>query len=380
MRNVIRLHDSRAVRPALLAVLSAAAIAAVGGTAGTAAGHGTGAAHNAYKGSQLRHEAAVDEPQLENGELTIEGTNANDRLALRLQSGDPAILQVDVGDDGSADFSFPRAEIAKISVDGGNGDDAVRIDESNGVFTDTIATTIDGGNGDDNLVGGAGAGTLRGGNGNDILAGGSGAETLLGGNGNDSIDGNRGNDVALMGNGDDTFVWDPGDGSDVVEGQNGGDTLLFNGANVDEQVDLSANGARLRFFRTQANITMDTAGVETVDFNALGGADLVTVNDLSGTDVSNVNLDLAGALGGATGDGAADRVVVNGTNGDNTIHVNGDAGAVNVRGLAAAVNVLHPEGAKDRLEINTLAGTDTVDAGGLAAGAIQLVVNGFLNP
>ena len=91
---------------------------------------------------------------------------------------------------------------------------------------------------------------------------------------------------------------------------------------------------------------MDTAGVETVDFNALGGADLVTVNDLSGTDVSNVNLDLAGTLGGATGDGAADRVVVNGTNGDNTIHVNGDAGAVNVRGLAAAVNVLHPEGAR----------------------------------
>jgi hypothetical protein len=31
---------------------------------------------------------------------------------------------------------------------------------------------------------------------------------------------------------------------------------------VAEQVDLSANGNRLRFFRTQANVTMDTAGVE----------------------------------------------------------------------------------------------------------------------
>ena len=140
-------------------------------------------------------EAAINDPQLAHGELAIEGTNAADRLALRLQSGDPAILQVDVGDDGSADFSFARAEIARISVDAGNGDDVVRIDESNGVFTDTIATTIDGGNGDDNLVGGAGAGTLRGGNGNDILAGGSGAETLAGGNGNDTIDGNGGNDV-----------------------------------------------------------------------------------------------------------------------------------------------------------------------------------------
>ena len=43
---------------------------------------------------------------------------------------------------------------------------------------------------------------------------------------------------------------------------------------------------------------MDTHGVEQVDFNALGGADTVTVNDLTGTDVKNVNVDLAGTLGG----------------------------------------------------------------------------------
>jgi RTX calcium-binding nonapeptide repeat (4 copies) len=374
MKNFIRLHDSRGVRPALLAASALAAIAAIGGTAGTAAGRGTAPAHNAYKASHLRKEANVKDPQLEQGELAIEGTNGNDRLALRLQAGNPAILQVDVGDDGSADFSFARAAIAKISVDGGNGDDVVRIDEGNGVFTDTIATTIDGGNGDDNLVGGSGAGTLKGGNGNDILAGGSGAETLLGGNGNDSIDGNRGNDVALMGNGNDTFVWDPGDGSDVVEGQNGGDTMLFNGANVNEKVDLSANGNRLRFFRDIANITMDTDGVETVDFNALGGVDLVTVNDLTGTDVGDVNVDLAATGGG--GDGQPDRVVVSGTNRDDSIHVDGDAGAVKVRGLAATVDVLHPEVANDRLEITNLAGRDTVDAGRLAAGAIQLFVNG----
>src|SRR5213592_5126297 len=112
-----------------------------------------------------------------------------------------------------------------------------------------------------------------------------------------------------MGDGNDTFVWDPGDGSDTVEGQAGTDTMLFNGANVSEQVDLSANGSRLKFFRTQGNVTMDTAGVERVDFNALGGADLVTVNDLTGTDVTSVNVDLAGSLGGATGDGQPDRVV-----------------------------------------------------------------------
>jgi hypothetical protein len=378
MKNFMRLHDSRAVRPALLVVSALAVAAAVGGTAGTAAGYGTAPAHHAHKASLLRTEAQFRDPQLQSGELAIEGTNENDRLALRLQAGNPAILQVDVGDDGSADFSFARAGIAKISVDGGNGDDVVRIDEGNGVFTDTIATTIDGGNGDDNLSGGSGAVTLEGGNGDDTLAGGSGAERLLGGNGKDSIDGNRGNDVALMGNGDDTFVWDPGDGSDVVEGQNGTDRMLFNGANVSEKVDLTANGHRLRFFRDIASITMDTDGVERVDFTALGGADLVTVNDLTGTDVRDVNVDLAAAGGG--GDGQADRVVVKATDGNDRIDVKGDADAVKVSGLAATVEVLHPEVVNDRLEIETLAGKDTVDAGGLAAGAIQLFVNGVPSP
>src|SRR5439155_4662766 len=145
----------------------------------------------------------------------------------------------------------------------------------------------------------------------------------------------------------------------------------FNRANVSQQDDLSANGHLIRFLRSQVKVTMDTAGVERVDFNALGGADLVTVNDLTGTDVTSVNVDLAGTLGGASGDGQPDRIVVNATNGDDTIDVSGDAQVVKVSGLAPTVKILHPEAANDRLEINTLAGTDTVATIGLAAGAIQ---------
>src|SRR5438094_4965333 len=123
----------------------------------------------------------------------------------------------------------------------------------------------------------------------------------------------------------------------------GADTMLFNGANVAEKIELSANGNRLKFVRDIAGITMDTHGVELVDFNALGGADLVTVNDLSGTDVRSVNVDLAGALGGATGDGQPDRVVVNATNGNDSIDVSGDAQGVKVSGLTPTVKILHPE-------------------------------------
>ena len=97
-----------------------------------------------------------------------------------------------------------------------------------------------------------------------------------------------------MGSGDDTFVWDPGDGSDIVEGQDGADTMLFNGAGAAERFDLSANGSHLKFSRDVGNITMDTNGVETVAVNALGGADTLTVNDLSGTGVASVKADLGG--------------------------------------------------------------------------------------
>ena len=87
---------------------------------------------------------------------------------------------------------------------------------------------------------------IDGGAGNDTINGGDGAEALLGGDGNDAIDGNRGDDTGLLGAGDDSFRWDPGDGSDVVEGQAGTDTLLFNGAGVAENFDVSANGERVQ--------------------------------------------------------------------------------------------------------------------------------------
>jgi Ca2+-binding RTX toxin-like protein len=348
-----------------LALSAAAAVAVLGGIVA-----GPGNAAQRPKHRQATHASVAY------GVLTVDGTNGSDRIALRLQAGQPGILQIDVGDDGSPDFSFDRTQIAKIVVDAGNGADSVRIDESNGVFGDTIPTTINGGNGNDRLAGGTGSGTLNGGNGNDTLAGGNGAERLLGGNGNDSIDGNKGNDVALLGNGDDTFTWDPGDGSDTLEGQNGEDTLVFNDAAAAEHVDLSANGNRLKFFRDVGNITMDTAGIERVDLNALGGADVVTVHDLTGTDVKAFNVDLAATLGGATGDAAQDRVIVNGTNGDDRINVSGGAGGITTSGLATTVKILHSEVANDRLEVNTLAGTDTVDSSGLAAGAIQLFVDG----
>src|SRR5919109_471340 len=192
--------------------------------------------------------------------------------------------------------------------------------------------------------------------------------------GNDSVDGGKGNDTAYLGDGNDTFRWDNGEGSDVIEGQDGSDTMLFNGAAANETVTLTANGGRLTFFRTQGNVTMDTDGVETVDFNALGGSDSVTVNDLTGTDVTETNLDLAGTLGGNAADGQLDNVVVNATNGDDNINVTGNGSGAAVTGLATAVSITHTD-PTDTLSVNTLAGTDNVLVNGVA-GALQGLVDG----
>ena len=126
-------------------------------------------------------------------------------------------------------------------------------------------------------------------------------------------------------------------------------------------------------------ITMDTGGVEFVTFNALGGADNVTVGDLTGTDVSSVNLDLAGTLGGTTGDGQTDHVTVDGTNGDDAFTVSGAAGSVNVGGGTPAVNLTHAE-PTDQLDFETFSGIDTLASGALAPGTIQLFLDGVLVP
>jgi hypothetical protein len=294
--------------------------------------------------------------------LNVKGSHDGDTVALRLDAADPSRIQVDVGDDGSAEFSFARAGVSAITVKGGSASDSIRVDDANGAFTDSIPTTIEGGRGNDSLEGGQ-------------LQVAAENESFQGGDGNDLVDGGKGNDTAYLGDGNDTFRWDNGEGSDVIEGQDGRDTMLFNGADFGENVTLTANGGRLTFFRIQGNVTMDTDDVEIVDDNALGGTDNVTVNDLSGTDVTQTNIDLAFATGSSFSDGIADNVVVNGTSGDDNIDINGNGSGADVTGLATAVSVTHADPTEDTLSVNTLAGTDHVATTGVA-GLIQVLIDG----
>ena len=301
--------------------------------------------------------------------LTVTGDNHDNTLVVNRDAA--GTLLVNGGAVPSTGGLPTTNNTTLIQILGVAGNDVLTVDDANGPMP---PANLSGGDGDDILTGSAAADVLDGGAGNDTLFGRDGNDTLIGGSGNDILNGGRGTDRMSGGDGDDQFVWNPGDGSDVIEGEAGNDTLVFNGANVDELVDLSANGQRLRFFRNVANITMDCDGIEQVIFHALGGADQVTVNNLTGTQVTNVLVDLSAT--GGSGDGKADVVNVQGTDTNDVVTINGSTNGVNVVGLSATVTVVGAESNLDRLVLNVLGGDDKIDASALPAGLIGLTLNG----
>jgi len=416
---------------------------------------------------------------IDGGCLHIHGTAADAVLALRLQAGVPGMLEIDLGNDGQANYRVDRSLFTCINIDADAGDDVVYLDDVNGVFTDTEVTTVRGGAGVDTLWGGAGGETFIGGPGDDTvymgggddhfvwsdgdgsdvvngegdgdndiveinggdagedfavtanggrvrvdrlspdpfildigtseqlvfhtgggddslacvgnlaaliaitadggpgadtLLGGNGADLLVGGDGDDFVDGNQGNDTVLLGAGNDTAQWDPGDGSDIIEGQAGDDQVVFNGSNANENFVLGANGARVRLTRDIGNIVLDINAVEHFTARALGGTDVLTVNDLTGTGLADVTADLAANGGG--GDAAIDNVVINTTDAADEITVSGGAaGGVVTRGTVA-VTVITPEPAIDRLTINTLAGADQITVREITTGLPGVTIEG----
>ncbi|MGA7487719.1 MAG: calcium-binding protein [Xanthobacteraceae bacterium] len=284
--------------------------------------------------------------------VTVNGTSRSDLISLT-NSDVARVFVSGLAEQVTIDGADPDNDT--LVVNGLGGDDTINASPLN---ADWIKLTIDGGAGNDSIVGSQGA------------------DLLLGGDGKDIVTGGRGNDMALLGNGNDTFIWNPGDGSDTVEGQDGTDTLVFNGANINENIDVSANGQRARLSRDVGNIVMDLNQVEHIQLTAAGGADTIVVNDLTGTDVTQVAIDLSAPAGSGQGDGAPDTVIVNGTAGDDHVNVASGGASVVVNGLAAKVTLAGTEGALDSLTVNGLAGNDTINASTLKAGQVNLTING----
>jgi hypothetical protein len=151
--------------------------------------------------------------------------------------------------------------------------------------------------------------------------------------------------------------------------------MLFNGAGVAENFDVSANGERVRFLRDVGNITMDLNDIEFIDVRALGGNDNAVLKDTAATGLKIVSFDLAAAIGGVAGDGAADSVTVNGTDLADDIQVIATEERVDVIGAPVTVHIDHAEAANDRLTVDGLGGDDDVFVSPEAAALIQTLVD-----
>jgi hypothetical protein len=259
------------------------------------------------------------------------------------------------GDNGDDAIAVSRDAAGQILINGG----AISVQGDQPTLVNTTEIDVFGGNGNDtisldNVAPPAGqalpSAHLFGGNGKDTLIGGAGNDTLVGGAGNDTVVGGKGTDTAFLGAGNDTFVWNPGDGNDVVEGGGGFDTLDFLGADrpAGETFSIDPNGSGATFNRP--NGTIDLTDVERIQFEAQGQhSDNITINDLTGTDVKKVAIDLGG--GDPDGDGQVDTVSLNATNGQK-IRVTDHNGVVTVSGLTSTVTISNFEEGTDQLFIN----------------------------
>lgn len=278
---------------------------------------------------------------------TVEASDDADQVSVSNFAGAVAVL-------GPTFVRLENAEAAdRLTVDGRGGDDILS------ASTDAVALTLSGGDGTDTVIGGPGD------------------DVLIGGRGFDDVSGGKGNDAAALGADGDRFNWRPGDGSDDVDGGPGLDSLSFFGTNDAEAFGLQPDGHGLRFTRDVDAVGLDLQRLEEVDTLAGAGADTFAIGDLSRTGAALVDISVAPGLGVPGGDGQADRITVEGTDGRDELTLVGKvtvAGTATLTGLPATVNVSHAEGALDTLAIDTRAGEDSVDTSGLAPGTIGVEV------
>jgi Ca2+-binding RTX toxin-like protein len=253
------------------------------------------------------------------------------------------------------------ATVSLIHMDGGAGDDTLKIDETNGVMPQ---------------------GEFIGGDGRDKITGGSGADTIVGGPGNDRVVGGPGNDTVSLGADADEFTLNTGDGNDHVDGGAGTDSLIVNGSPTipffTESVIVDANGTRTTLHRVQPTApstliqdVMDVGGVEQVKLNLASGPTDARLNEVGvrglGTDISVMRVDLGSFIN--PNPNARNQFNISGTDGPDRIRIGGTpAKGVSVSGAGSGAVLV--TGAQF-FAVSGNAGDDVIDAGGLTAGTVE---------
>ena len=240
----------------------------------------------------------------DSGEVVVLG-NASDDVIRLVGSSDFQSFTVSVDNSPELSETFQYADVTKLSVFAGDGNDRV----INTLLLDTFIyggdgnDTLQGGFLNDLLSGGDGADILNSRNGDDSLNGGTGDDSLSGSNGADRLFGFAGNDRLIGGNGDDLLVGGSGNdrllgdaGNDLLNGNEGddiisaglGDDTVNGGLDVDVifGVDganaLNGNGGNDRIFGGNG---ADQINGGSGDDRLAGGDGLDTINGDAGADV-----------------------------------------------------------------------------------------------
>ena len=139
--------------------------------------------------------------------------------------------------------------------------------------------------------------------------------------------------------------------------------MLFNGANIAEKIDISANGGRVRFTRDVAAVTMDLNDVETSSSSTRSAAPTTSPSATSGHGRDEVHVNLAGTVDGRSAMGLPTPSSSTLPDGDDVINVENVNGVVTITGLGLDIVITNFD-VNDRLVINGLGGDDVIEASG----------------
>lgn len=274
-------------------------------------------------------------------QIIADAGDGNDVIVFQSTSGDaPFTASVDVtGGDGNDQILYHGIGAATLRggagndvlaggdganhINGGEGDDHLSGGASANVLgAFTLNGSLLGEAGDDTITGGTGMNTIDGGDGNDALfAGASDGDKLTGGAGADVLVAGAGRASFLGGTGDDEILWRAGDGRPLlVDGGNDreNNSLEMTGGDFADTFTLSKNAADSRLLVALTNPAQGfnflAKSIQNVLIEGGAGADVLSVNSLSGTVVHNVGLNLSDVLKDTlhVGDGVTDVITVNG--------------------------------------------------------------------
>lgn len=189
--------------------------------------------------------AATLTANLNSGILTVEGTEAADRINLRQVAGRISVDNITITVGANQQSSVAASVVNRIKIYGLGGNDTILLNSESISGQEAIVRPayIYGGDGHDTLRGGHGADWLYGGNGSDMLYGSKGddilqgeasVDVIYGDDGNDRMWGGDGNDLLYGGAGDDDLYGDAG--NDSLDGGFGLD-ITTGGAGFDSYRD-----------------------------------------------------------------------------------------------------------------------------------------------